>query len=87
MGTDFGNGSTKTAIKLPFTSAKKITLHKLTGDPRTTNIDAYNIKLQTQNIPLTTLANKSLTINKASGGVADGMPMGSIFLYVFEGAS
>ena len=86
MGTNFGDGSTKTTLKLPFSTASKITLHKLTGDPRTTNIDAYNIKLQEQDIPLSVLKNNSLTINSESGGGNNGMPMGSIFLYIFEGA-
>jgi hypothetical protein len=86
-GVDFGDGSTPTTLNLPFSSANKITLLKLSGDPRATNVDAENIKLQSQDIPLSTLANKSLTINSASGGAATGMPMGSIFLYIFEGAA
>ena len=84
---DFGSGNTRTTLKLPFNSAKKITLHKLTGDPRTTNIDAYNIKLRQQNIAPSSLKDKSLVVNRATGGANGGMPMGSIFLYIFEGVS
>jgi hypothetical protein len=87
LGTDFGDGSTKTTLNLPFSTASKITLHKLMGDPRATNIDAYNIKLQTENISPAAMENNSLTVNRESGGVEAGMPMGSIFLYAFEGAS
>ncbi len=85
-GVDFGDGSTATTLKLPFESAKKITLLKLTGDPRATNVDNYNIKLQSQDIPISALVNKSLSINRKSGGAEGGMPMGSIFLYIFEDA-
>ena len=87
LETNFGKGTTKTAIKLPFTNAKKITLLKLTGNPRATNIDAYNIKLKTQNIPVSTLEDQQLVIDPSTGGVAGGMPMGSAFLYIFEGTS
>jgi hypothetical protein len=71
-GVDFGDGSTKTTLKLPFSSAKKITLLKLTGDPRTTNVDDYNIKLQSQNIPLSVLAKQSPHDQQCIGWRRDG---------------
>ena len=83
-GADYGDGSTPVVLRLPFTSAGKITLHKLTGDPRQSNREAFNIKEQSQDVPAARLAGGTFRIDAGTGGAAGGMPAGSIFLYVFE---
>jgi hypothetical protein len=57
----------------------------LAGDPRLTNREKMNISIQTVTVEPAALANGKLTIGPATGGVAGGMPAGSIFLYSVEG--
>jgi hypothetical protein len=83
-GIDFGDGCTPVLLRLPFQSASKITLHKLTGDPRQSNREKLAIAPQTVEVPAATLAGGVLRINAASGASPSGMPPGSILLYVFE---
>lgn len=86
-GHDFGDGATPVTLNLPFRSATAITLHKLTGNPRESNREKMNIAIQTQNVPVTTMKDGSFAVNEAAGGDKNGMPPGSIYLYVFEGTS
>lgn len=74
---DFGDGHTPVALRLPFTTAAKISLHKLTGDPRQSNREKLVIAPQSEVIPSSALADGKLSI--------PGLPPGSIFVYVFEG--
>ncbi|MCX5683660.1 MAG: Ig domain-containing protein [Planctomycetota bacterium] len=83
-GADFGDGSTPVTLRLPVAKAAKITLHKLTGDPRLTNRDKMNIAIQDQEVPAAALAGGVLAVNEQTGGVKGGLPPGSIFLYVVE---
>ena len=85
-GIDFGDGCTPVTLRLPFKSAGKITLHKLTGDPRQSNREKLAIAPQTEEIAASAVSDGVLRINAASGGSASGLPPGSILLYVFEGA-
>lgn len=84
-GQDFGDGTTPVTLRLPFTTAQKVALHQLTGDPRETNRDALKIQLQSRDLPPSIVANGRLTVNEQTGGLAGGVPQGSILLYVFEG--
>ena len=43
-----------------------------------------NINLQTQSLPADSIAGGLLTINETTGGTEDGMPPGSVYLYVIE---
>jgi hypothetical protein len=81
-GVDFGDGTIPVTLRLPFTDARKITLHTLTGDPRASNREALNIEIRSQDVPPAALQNGALTVNPQTGG----LPPGSIYLYVFEGA-
>ena len=83
-GTDFGDGATPVTLRLPFAKAGKISLHKLTGDPRLTNRKKMNITIQSKDVPAAALAKGAFAINEATGGMEGGMPPGSVFLYVFE---
>jgi hypothetical protein len=83
-GLDFGDGATPVTLRLPFMAAKKITLHKLSGDPRQSNREATNISLKTENIPVAALSAGRLVIDARTGGIERGMPPGSILLYVFD---
>jgi len=85
-GADYGDGSTPVTLRLPFASAERITLHALTGDPRASNREALKIEPQTRQVPADRLAGGTFRIDAGTGGVAGGMPAGSIFLYVFEAA-
>ncbi|MBI5724237.1 MAG: hypothetical protein HZA50_09790 [Planctomycetes bacterium] len=85
---DFGDGATPVALTLPFKKCGKITLYTLTGDPRANNTDSMAVDIKTAEIPAKALsADGKLVVNQDSGGVAGGLPQGSIFLYVFEDAA
>ena len=84
-GQDFGDGATPVTLRLPFASAARITLHKLTGDPRSSNREKLNIDIQSQDIPAEAIENDAIAVNDKTGGIKGGMPPGSIYLYVFEG--
>ena len=86
-GVDFADGHTPVTLRLPFRTATKITLHKLTGDPRESNREKMLIAPQSQDVPNDSLAAGTLAINARSGGAANGLPPGSILLYVFEGVA
>jgi hypothetical protein len=83
-GQDLGNGYTPVTLHLPFQTAGKITLHKLAGDPRASNREKMNVAIRSQDVPAGALGDGTLAVNVPSGGGPDGMPPGSIFLYVFE---
>ena len=83
-GHDFGDGTTPVTLRLPFASAGKITLHKLTGDPRQSNREKLTIAPQSQDIPATALAGGTFVIDARTGGGKNGLPPGSILLYVFD---
>ncbi len=83
-GVDFGDGYSPVTLHLPFARAGKVTLHTLTGNPRQTNRDAMNIDIQSKELPATVVNSGSLAVNEQSGGGKNGMPPGSIYLYVFE---
>jgi hypothetical protein len=88
-GLDFGDGHTPVTLRLPFASASRITLHKLTGDPRLTNREKMSLRIESQEIPPTKLdaGGKLFMIDQETGGGKGGMPPGSVYLYVFEGAN
>ncbi len=83
-GADFGDGCSPVTLHLPFATAGSIALHKLTGDPRQSNMDAMNIAIQSQDIPAAALKGGTFAVNEQTGGRQDGMPPGSVYLYVFK---
>lgn len=83
-GFDFADGTTPVTLRLPIQAAQKITLHKLTGDPRDSNRERLAIVPQTQDIPARALNDGTFVINDQTGGSSNGIPPGSILLYVFE---
>ena len=83
-GHDFGAGTTPVRLRLPFKSARKITLHTLSGDPRSSNLEGMSIAPQTREIAADRLVGGQLMIDATTGGVQGGMPPGSIYFYVIE---
>ncbi|HAT11699.1 MAG TPA: hypothetical protein DCS97_14150, partial [Planctomycetes bacterium] len=83
------DGFTPTTIELPFASAGKVTLHRLTGDPRTHNLDAETVRIERIELPASILAARAggsaLRLDAASGADARGLPPAATLLYVFEG--
>ena len=81
-------------LHLPFSSARQITLHRLAGDPRQSNVPGlptYSEKnLAIEDLELSPkLTGSSLIVDASHGGVKtggkEGLPPGSVFAYVFEG--
>ena len=85
-GYDFGDGSTPASIHLPFTNPGAITLYKISGDPRETNMDVENFQIVTQSISTATFA-QQFAVNETTGGVSNGLPVGGIYLYEFTGCT
>ena len=83
-GQDFGDGCTPVTLRLPIRSARKITVHKLTGDPRASNREKLVIAPKAEDVPADALADGVLAIDDHTGGSTHGMPPGSILIYVFE---
>lgn len=77
-------GEIPATITLPIKSVKKISVHKLTGDPRLTNREALNVQIQSQELDAALFVDGKLVINDKSGASAGGITPGSIFCYVFE---
>lgn len=89
-GYDFGTGYTPVTLELPLTGApSSITLHKLAhadgsaADPAEGNRTQSLVGIHTQAIP-TTEFQRPFPINASTGGAAEGMPPGTVFLYVFR---
>ena len=80
------DGYQPVTLRLPFSSAKKITLYKMAGDPRATNLDAMNVRIEAQDIPIKAFS-PAFVLNGARGADERGLPPAAIFLYVFEGTS
>ncbi len=82
------DGFTPTSIELPFATAKKVTLHRLVGDPRAHDLDAETVRIERIEVPTTILAPReggsTLRLDAASGADARGLPPAATLLYVFE---
>lgn len=70
------SGDTPVEVRLPISAARKVTEHRLAGDPRLTNREEMKVKVETKEI--------------ASGEVRDGrlrftLPAGSILMFELEG--
>lgn len=85
-GADFGDGCTPVTLRLPLARAGRITLHKLTGDPRETNRQEMKVAIQSEDVPAAALAGGVFAVSEKTGGAKGGLPPGSIFLYIFEAA-
>jgi hypothetical protein len=83
-GQDFGDGYCPVTVHFPFRNAGKITLQKLVGNPRDTNMTEEKIKLVEQTIPASAVRDGLLEINETTGGGKKGIPPGTAFTYVFE---
>ena len=80
------NGYTPFQVKLPFTKAESITLHRLGGAPTDNNIHSEKVTHEQEVIAANTLsAEGQFAINAATGGTAEGMPPAEVFMYVFKG--
>jgi hypothetical protein len=86
LGVDLGDGTTACRLKLPVATARKITLVSLRGDPLAGNTEAQPLEPEVREIPAAALANGVLTIDRAHGSPADGLPPCSFSIYVCEGA-
>jgi len=80
------DGYTPTTIELPFRRVKKITLHKIAGNPRATNIESENVRIETVPVPVEAFTNP-FVVHERTGADARGLPPAATFLYVFEGIS
>ncbi len=79
------NGFTPVTLDLPITKASKVTVFRMTGDPRAHNLDREDIKVEKIELP-GNLATPAFVINAATGADDRGLPPASTFLYIFEGA-
>lgn len=82
------DGHTPMTLRLPFTlgGSGSVTLHRMTGNPRTNNMDGAYINIEQQSIA-TNLFSQNFVVDSARGADERGIPPGSIFCYVFEGTT
>ena len=81
-----GEGYTPFGLRLPFTKATKITLHRLTGAPDDTNLDGEKVREETVAVaPSALKPDGKFVIGAETGGDARGLPPAEAYLYVFEG--
>jgi hypothetical protein len=78
------DGYTPVTIDLPFGPAKAITLFRMTGNPKTNNLTADNVKVEKIAIPAARVSS-TLVLNAATGADDRGLAPGSTFVYVFDG--
>ncbi len=76
--------ATKVVVRLPFKSAKSITLWRLTGAPQDTNLTEQKVRIVRQPVRTTALQNGLFRIGIETGGVKGGLPPAAIFVYVFD---
>lgn len=80
-------------IKLPFNRADSVTLHRLTGDPRQSNVpelmNEATSPMDIERLELGSLDGGSLTVDEQSGGLQSrgltGIGPGSVYVYEFTG--
>jgi MYXO-CTERM domain-containing protein len=88
-GHDFGDGATPVTLQLPFEAPQTVTLHRLArpdgspADPRDNNREALQITIVTDELDPAAFST-DFVIDEATGGLAGGMPPGTVFLYVFD---
>lgn len=85
--------TTPITLHLPVSACARVTRYALTApdgspaNPRANNIDAENVVISSVSVPAEECADGTLIISADTGGVAGGMPPGTIYLYVFEGVN
>lgn len=85
---------TPATLRLPFKSAERIVLHQLSGDPRGSNVpglptyNADNFGIVSRTLPTSALKDGRLAVDRTTGGAVhgavEGLPPGSVYLYVFD---
>jgi hypothetical protein len=85
-GLDFGDGSVPLTLRLPFTNPSRIMLYKINGNPRLTNRQQMNFQIVTQEIATAQFA-QDFVVNDLTGGVSNGLPVGAVYVYVFENST
>lgn len=78
------DGFTPVTLQLPVKDARKITLHRLTADPRVDDRFNEHVQVETIEVPADRF-NGTLPVNETTGGSARGLPPASIYMYVLEG--
>ncbi|KAF0162132.1 MAG: glycoside hydrolase family protein [Rhodocyclaceae bacterium] len=77
------DGFTLVTIDLPFARAKRLTLYRMAGDPRSNNLlSPHNVKID--KVEIGEWGKSRLTLDAALGADERGLPPASTFMYVFE---
>lgn len=88
-GCDFGAGTTPVTVTLPFSSVQRLTVHKIArmdgspADPRDNNLASQQVSIHSQRLPAGAF-DQTFVVNDKTGALANGLPPGGIYLYVFE---
>jgi hypothetical protein len=78
------DGFTPVTLELPISSAKKLTLHRMSGSPKDNNLLSDNVRVERIELPAEA-AKQRFIIDASTGGDARGLQAASTYLYVFEG--
>lgn len=78
------DGYTPVTVDLPFARAAKLTLHRMSGEPRSNNLlSPHNVTVE--RIELGSWNGSRLQVGEASGADLRGLPPAATYVYVFEG--
>jgi hypothetical protein len=78
------DGVTPVTLNLPFSKVKKITLYKMDGAPRTNNLDAENVRIESREISAAAFS-PQFALDQVHGADKGGLPPAAVYAYVFEG--
>ena len=86
-------GYSKAEFNLPFTNCESVTLRKMEGkwdgikyNPRISNIEAQNVAIQTQTIPIENFK-QHFVVNENTGAHEAGMVPCGVYMYTFHNVS
>jgi len=88
-GTDFGQGTNPVTLHLPFSEVEAIMRYRLEApdgspvDPRSNNILDLQVVIASQDIDPVNFS-QNFVIDDTTGAEPEGLPPGSIYLYVFK---
>jgi len=77
------DGYSPVTVHLPFKKPAKITLYKMTGDPRANNLDSENVVIDALDVPPKRFK-PTFVLDSSTGADERGLPPAATFLYVFE---
>lgn len=78
------DGHTPVRIELPFRTAQRVTLHRMTGPATAHNVESEAVRVERVELPAGVVG-PGFELSAANGAGPRGLPPASVLLYVFDG--